>query len=48
MSAIDRKFFFDQVSLRLFDGRLPAKTRRSLDQILDYCEKTTARMTTVG
>jgi hypothetical protein len=39
MSAIDRKFFFDQVSLRLFDGRLPAKTRRSLDQILDYCEK---------
>jgi len=29
----------DQVSLRLFDGRLPAKTRRSLDQILDYCEK---------
>ena len=39
MSAINRKFFFDQVSLRLFDGRLPAKTRRSLDQILDYCEK---------
>ena len=48
MSAINRKFFFDQVSLRLFDGRLPAKTRRSLDQILDYWEKNHARMTTVG
>ena len=39
MSAINRKFFFDQVSLRLFDGRLTAKTRRSLNQILDYWEK---------
>jgi hypothetical protein len=39
MSAINRKFFFDQVSLRLFDGRLTAKTRRPLNQILDYWEK---------
>ena len=39
MSAINRKFFFNQVSLRLFDGRLTAKTRRPLNQILDYWEK---------
>ena len=43
MSAINRKFFFDQVSLRLFDGRLAAKTRRSLNQILDYWEKNQAK-----
>ena len=24
---INRSFFFDQVSLRLFDGKLPAKTK---------------------
>ena len=28
MSAINRKFFFDQVKLRLFDGKLSAKTRK--------------------
>jgi putative chitinase len=36
---INRKFFFDQVNLRLFDRKLPAKARASLDQILDYWEK---------
>ncbi len=35
---INRGFFFDQVNLRLFDGRLPARTRESLGQILDYWE----------
>jgi hypothetical protein len=30
---INRSFFFDQVSLRLFEGRLPAKTKVSLGMI---------------
>jgi hypothetical protein len=42
-SAINRKFFFDQVNLRLFDGKLPTKTRRSLNRILDYWEKNHAK-----
>ena len=42
-SSINRKFFFDQVNLRLFDGKLSAKTRRSLNQILDYWEKNHAK-----
>ena len=41
--SINRKFFFDQVNLRLFDGKLSAKTRRSLNQILDYWEKSHAK-----
>jgi putative chitinase len=35
---INRNFFFDQANLRLFDGKLPAKTRAALGQILDYWE----------
>jgi hypothetical protein len=38
MSTINRQFFFDQVNLRLFDGKLPAKAKDSLNQILDYWE----------
>ena len=40
---INRNFFFDQANLRLFDGKLPAKTRASLGQILDYWESNTPR-----
>jgi hypothetical protein len=40
---INRSFFFDQVSLRLFEGRLPAKTKVSLGMILDEWEKNYAK-----
>lgn len=36
--TINRNFFFDQVALRLFDGKLPAKVKDSLGQVLDYWE----------
>ena len=38
-SKINRTFFFDQVNLRLFDGKLPAKARATQEQILDYWEQ---------
>jgi hypothetical protein len=38
-SKINRTFFFDQVNLRSFDGKLPAKARATLEQILDYWEQ---------
>ena len=40
---INRSFFFDQVSLRLFEGRLPSKTKESLGLILDEWEKNYAK-----
>jgi putative chitinase len=41
VGMINRNFFFDQANLRLFDGKLPAKTRAALGQILDYWESNT-------
>jgi hypothetical protein len=41
--AINRGFFFDQVNLRLFDGRVPARARETLEQILDYWESNSPR-----
>jgi putative chitinase len=38
-SKINRTFFFDQVNLRLFDGKLPVKARATLEQVLDYWEQ---------
>jgi hypothetical protein len=37
---INRDFFFDQVNLRLFGGKLSVKVKGNLTQILDYWEKT--------
>jgi putative chitinase len=41
--GINRKFFFDQVNLRLFDAKLPSKTKEALGQILDYWEANHAK-----
>ena len=38
-SKINRTFFFDQVNLRLFDGKLPGNARATLEQVLDYWEQ---------
>lgn len=35
---INRNFFFDEVSLRLFNGKLGAKPRGTMAQMLDYWE----------
>ena len=35
---INRAFFFDQVSIRLFGGKLPSKPKDTLGKILDYWE----------
>ena len=40
---INRKFFLEQVSLRLFEGKLPAKATDTLLQILDYWEANQAK-----
>ena len=36
---INRTFFFDQVSTRLFDAKLSSKPKETLGKILDYWEK---------
>ena len=35
---INRTFFFDQVSIRLFDAKLSSKPKETLGKILDYWE----------
>jgi hypothetical protein len=40
---INRQFFFDQVRLRLYDGKLPPKATDTLGKILDYWEANHAK-----
>jgi putative chitinase len=38
-AVINRTFFFDQVSQRLFDGKLGAKPKETIGMMLDYWEE---------
>jgi hypothetical protein len=38
-ATLDRTILFERVTLRLYGGKLPAKTRQTLEQIFDYWEK---------
>jgi hypothetical protein len=47
-SKINRTFFFDQVNLRLLDGKLPVKARATLEQSSTIGSRTAPRLMIAG